>query len=124
MGLATLKRDRFTCLRALDGETPSYAVTHPVPVEAEGPMLYVNVSGTFPRRSWVAVEVVDAAGEPLPGYSIEECKPLVPDGFRLPVSWSGGDTGAEQPNALPAGDHRLKFWIFGQAKLHSYWLEK
>ena len=115
MGLATLRRDRFTSLRAMDGETPSFAITQPITVDDGGSSLFVNVSGTLPRRSWVAVEIVNAAGEPLPGYSVSECNPLVPDGIRLPVSWNTA--------TFPVGEHRFKFWIYGNANLHSFWFE-
>jgi len=114
MGLATLKRDRFTCLRALDGETPSFAITQPMSLK-EGSGLFVNVSGTLAGRSWAAVEIVDAAGKSIPGFSLDECTRLAPDGIRIPVSWGS--------KSLPDGEVKLKFWIYGQAKLHSYWFE-
>ena len=124
MGLATLKRDRFTCLRALDGETPSFAVTRPLSSkDSAGRDLFVNVSGTLAGRSWVAAEVVDPAGRPVPGFSVAECRPLAPDGIRVPVRWDRSDDSNASPTSLPAGENRLKFWIYGQAKLHSYWLE-
>ena len=115
MGLATLKRDRFTCLRALDGETPSFAVTRPISLEnAGGRGLFVNISGTLPGRSWVAAEIVDAAGKTVPGFTVDDCGRLAPDGISVPVSWGS--------KTLPGGRVRLKFWIYGQARLHSYWL--
>ena len=118
MGLATLKLDRFTCLETRDGETPGYVVTEPM----DGRMLRkgllrLNVSRTLPRRDWLDVEVLGAtSNDPLSGFSRKECRPVQTEGIDVPVVWDGSAGSAE----VDAGKIRLRFHIYGRARLHAY----
>ena len=117
MGLATLPLDRFTCLRSADGQKPGYAVTQPIAVKAaNNTELVINVSDTLERLSWVEVEVLDAgSGDPLPGFGRADCLDLSRDALQQRVRWRNR-TLAEvtSPNV------RLKFWLYGRAKLHEF----
>ena len=120
MGLATIEKDRFTSISSLDGETPGYAdtpvidVDHSVSVE-----LHLNVSRTMPRRSWIEVEILGEVGNPIQGFSRSDCDGLTRDSIDARVTW--------KPNRRNCFDElgvdkiRLRFWIMGEAKLHSYW---
>jgi hypothetical protein len=50
--------------------------------------LLVNLSTSVPGQ--LRCEIRDAAGRPLPGFSLAECVPLYGDGIELPVAWKGG----------------------------------
>jgi hypothetical protein len=113
-GLATLPMDHFTCIETVDGASFGDATTHPFEWTGAAPArLAVNVSATRPRRDWLQVEVLDAAGAPLPGYGRSDCRPLCADALAAPVLWTGGP-------ALPRGPARLRFHLFGAARLHSF----
>ena len=115
MGLATVGVDRLTCLRTADGETPGYAETLPLParlVRDGSPR--VNLTGAVPGRSWIEAEVLPADGdEPLLGYSRETCRPLVTDATAARVGWRPAADAAGVPMV------RLRFWIYGAARLHA-----
>lgn len=71
IGMATLRKDGFASLDAGDG--PAEMVTKHFK-GASGP-LHVNSAGAGEIR----VEVLDAAGKVLPGFSREDCEPLKDD---------------------------------------------
>ncbi len=116
-GLATLPLDHFTCLGTADDASFGQATTRPLDWTGVTPArLTVNLSATRPRRDWAQVEALDAAGNILPGFTREECRPLCEDALAAPVRWSGGD-------ALPCRPFRLRFHLFGAARLHSFALK-
>jgi len=81
IGLAKLPLDRFVCLEAKD--TPGTVVTKPF--KLEGGSLEVNVDA---KGGSVAVEVLDAAGEPIPGFAGKNVlKYNSADGLRLKPMW-------------------------------------
>ncbi|MAG35065.1 MAG: hypothetical protein CL878_02280 [Dehalococcoidia bacterium] len=115
MGLATLTRDRFTALETTDRETPGFATTSPITVGEQEVQLAANVSEVQPRRSWIAVEVLDAAsGEPLPGFGREACSPLDQEGLARTVRWQ--DQGFAAVGTSPV---KLRCWFYGAARLHA-----
>ena len=115
MGLATLRLDRFACLETADRETPGCATTGPLEVDISETELTVNISDVQQGRSWVEVEVVDAeSGEELPGLGREECADLCQDGVRVPVRWKDSS-----PRAAGVSRVKLRFWIYGAARLYS-----
>lgn len=67
-GLAMLRRDGFVSLAA--GGKEGVAVTPPTAVE--GQYVFVNAD-VRSRRSQIAVELLDADGNVIPGYSRKEC---------------------------------------------------
>ena len=83
IGLATLRLDGFICLEAND--EPGVVVTRPF--RLEGDKLEVNVDAHDGR---VMVEVLDAAGDPIPGFSggdATQYKAI--DQLRLEPRWRG-----------------------------------
>ena len=89
---------------------------HPIELTDRTTALTVNVGEVRQNRSWVEVEVLDATTlEPLEGYRREDCHDLCTDGWRQEVRWHGGSIGdlAEQR-------FRLKFWLYGRARLYAY----
>jgi hypothetical protein len=87
IGLATVELDRFVYLEPWQEEEPGWIITRPF--ELAGSRLELNADA---RGGSVAVEVLDASGEPLPGFTREEAQPLAGvDGLRLEPSWTGGE---------------------------------
>lgn len=81
IGLATLPLDRFVALRA--GDREGTVVTKPF--KLEGDTLQLNVDA---GRGAVAVEVLDAAGVPIPDYSGDEAPRYEHvDGLRFQPQW-------------------------------------
>lgn len=117
-GLATLPLDRFTCLQVDDGTSFGSATTHPIEWTGGPARLLVNVSDVRPRRDWAQVELLDAAGRPVAGFTRADCRPLCADALAAPVLWTGGE-------ALPLAraPFRLRFHLFGAARLHAFRLE-
>ena len=67
IGLATLRLDGFVSLAAAD--KPGAITTRPFRVE--GSRLELNVDAS---RGQVSVEVLDAAGHPIPGFTRQDCR--------------------------------------------------
>ena len=119
MGLATLRRDGFTCLQTADGETPGFVTTRPFDRGAEEINLALNVGATLQNRSWVEVEVLNAeTNEPLAGFTREDCRDISRDGIQLSVRWKGKGF-----SDLPKSPTKLRFWIYGAARLHAFGFE-
>jgi len=116
MGLATLRRDGWTCLETADGETPGWATTEAIDVTDRDAELVLNVSKTQTLRSFVKVEVLDAAsGEVIEGLDAGACRPVDRDEIRARVSWEGKSLADAS-----AGRIRLRFCLCGAARLHAY----
>lgn len=119
LGLATLREDGFTCMETPDREIPGFAVTTPIEHTDKSTRLTVNVGDLRQNRSWVEVEVLDAeSSEPLAGFSREECRDICSEGWRQPVSWRNAKL-----SDLDRGSFRLRFWLFGAARLYAYGFE-
>ena len=113
MGLATLRRDGFVGLETTDRETPGHLTTAPMAVAEQGVTLTANVTTTQQRRSWVAVEVLDAASnEPLPGFGGDDCVPIDRDGVQVAVRWR-----ERQFAELGGSRVKLRCWLYGAARL-------
>jgi hypothetical protein len=50
----------------------------------------VNADG-LSANNHLRVELLDELLRPIPGYSGEDCIPVVKSGFRTPVAWKGGE---------------------------------
>lgn len=122
MGLATLTLDRFTCLQTCDGESCGTVVTAPMMVrDAASAHLVVNVDGTAPGRSWLSVDLLDAAtGEPLAGYAGDDSTAIIEDGLSVGVQWKAQQTLA----GVKCDRIRLRFRFYGKAKLYSFHFDK
>jgi len=90
VGLATMRRDGFVALRA--GSGGGAVTTHP--------LAYNHGGGVFPGRGRLRlnlradrgaarVEFLDLDGQPIPGYSYEECDPICVDATAHVVTWRG-----------------------------------
>ena len=122
-GLAVLRRDGFTHLRARDGFGPGTATTIPIRVtNPENAVLQVNISNLMVYRDWVEVEVLEAeTGEPIPDYSRTDCLDLVADGTEAPVFWRAGRSTLAGVNV---SEIKLRFYLHGAARLHSFTFQR
>ena len=116
MGLATLRIDGFTCVESVDGEIPGWVTTNPVEAVDTQSDLIVNAGSLQAGRSWVEVELLDAASdEVLPGFSHGDCGDIMADSTHHRVKWTGGafrDAGKSRV--------KLRFYLCGTARLYSY----
>lgn len=69
----------------------------------EGKELVLNLSTSI--RGGVRVELQTPEGEPLPGFSLDDCKPVIDDSVERVVAWSGGS----DLSALAGEPVRLRF---------------
>ena len=116
LGVATLREDGFACLETPDREVPGFADTQPIKRSDASTQLTLNVGDVRQNRSWLEVEVLDAAtDQPLDGFSRSDCRDLCTDGWRQPVAWTGGGIGD-----LPLNQFKLRFWPYGAARLYAY----
>jgi hypothetical protein len=79
IGLATLRLDGFASLDA--GVEPGVLVTRPI--RCPGGSLEINARAGGDLR----VEVLDAAGAPIPGFTAADCRPFRGDRLRAEVRW-------------------------------------
>jgi hypothetical protein len=107
VGLATMRRDGFASLSA--GET-EISLTTVVFQEAFG-SLRVNAAA---RDGAVRAELLDAKGEPIPGYGKDDSQPIHGDGVDQLLRWKERET-------LPNGSIRIRFWI-RNADLYSFFV--
>ena len=82
--LATLRRDGYVSLDA--GEQTGHLVT--LPVRFQGEKLSVNMATT---KGSLRVELQDAAGKAIPGFTVADCKPLSADSVEQSVRWRNQD---------------------------------
>ena len=112
IGLAFLRVDGFASLDSL--WTPGTVTTEPLLLE--GKTLHVNAHA---RPGTVAAEVLDLSGNPLKGFSREDCQPMNrQDSINFALRWKNEHSLAE----LAGRPVRLRFHVQG-AKLYSFWLE-
>jgi len=79
----SLRLDGFSSLHA--DYAPGQATTHPIVFD--GSRLVLNYATSAAGE--VRVALLDAQGDPLPGYSADDCDPLVGDEISRSVSWRG-----------------------------------
>jgi len=105
----TLRLDGFVSLqgKAKGGELLTK------PIKFSGNKLVLNYSTS--AAGTVRVEIQDAAGRPLPGYSLKECAPLFGDTIERQVRWQHGD----DVSALAGKAIRLRFLV-EDADVYSY----
>ena len=78
--MATLRYDGYVSLDA--SEQTGHLVTRPLQFEGKG--LFVNLAAA---KGSLRIELQDANGKALSGYSLGDCKPLTGDGVEIPVRW-------------------------------------
>jgi len=109
IGLAKLRLDGFVCLQAKD--KPGVVVTRPF--KLQGSTLLVNVGATDGE---VLVEVLDAEGSPIPGFSASEGRTYEGvDELRLMPGWKS----VRDLSGLKGKVIRLRFHL-RNAKLYSF----
>ena len=106
IGLAKWRLDGFVSLDA--GHFGGVVET--VPIQMAGEQLEVNVAA---GAGGLAVETLSISGEPLPGFTREDCETVRTDGVRQAVRWS-------RDARLPIGQPlRLRFHLH-DARLYSF----
>lgn len=81
IGLVKLPRDRFVAREA--GAEQGTLTTPLVIVDGDG--LTLNIDA---RTGAVRVQATDAAGNPIPGFAFQDCRPMTVDALAAPVVWS------------------------------------
>ena len=105
---ASWRREGFVSLDA----GPSGGVVETVPIPLSGKRLWVNAEATGGE---VMVEVLDEAGQAVPGYGPDACLPLRGDSVRQAVRWKD----REMLPMSPVARLRLRFRL-RSARLFSY----
>jgi hypothetical protein len=105
--LAKWRLDGFASLEA--GDKEGIVVTSAFQLARKG-LLEVNADASKGR---LAVEVLDAKGNPLPGYAEADARVIASDGVRHQVGWAANDS-------LPAGIGCMLRFRFTNAALYSY----
>jgi hypothetical protein len=110
-GLATLRRDGFTCMQVTDGESEGTFTTIPFHLDSPSSIYFNAESGL---AGDLRLELLDAdTGIPLKGYGHSDCLPYT-DGFGEPFAWA-------QQSMLPNGRGlRLSFKLIGSVRLYSF----
>lgn len=104
IGLATLPRDRFAGVRAVDGV--GQITLKPFDLSGvKGIVLNADAS-----RGTVMAELLDANGYRVRGFAVEDAEPLSSASLRHHVRWKGG-------SSLPAGPHHLRLHLRGEAEV-------
>jgi len=109
IGLATLPLNRFTAIEAIDDvgtlQTKPLVLTHP--------FLSLNASV---RKGRIRVALTDAAGSPLPGFSLEDCDRINGNSLRHQLTWRGqGDVAVLKQKQIS-----LLFEISGDSQLFAF----
>lgn len=109
IGLATLPLNRFVAIEATDG----IGTLQTKPVQLIHPFLNLNANV---RNGRIRVALTDAAGHPLPGFSLADCDSLKGDSLRHQLTWKGqGDL-----SALTQKQIALLFELKGDAQLFAF----
>lgn len=109
INLGTLRRDGYVSMDAATGE----GVLETKPLVPCGERFLVNCDAAAGR---LEVEVCGERGEPLDGFSREDCEPLPADEIRHQVRWKGGTNVAAAATGRPV---RLRFFL-ANAQLYSF----
>ncbi len=107
IALATLRLDGFV---SVDARREGTLTTKPFTVSGE--KLVVNADAA---RGRVLVEILDAAGKPVPEFGSRDCDAIERDGIRHTVTWNG----RPELNRLDGRAVKLKFFL-KQARLFSF----
>ena len=110
--LARLRMDGFVSLKG--GVEWGSVLTRPLVVS--GDSLRINADSW---RGRVLTELIDAAsGQPIAGFTKDDCIPAIIDSIDERVQWRGGHALTE----LAGQTVRLRFHLW-QAELYSYWFD-
>ncbi len=109
IGLATLRRDGFASL-----EGTGTVTTRTLTTNGNKKYLFVNVN--TPAASFRA-EVLDANGNVIPGFEMENCNAVGGDDTCLQVTWKNG----KDLSSLNGTEFKLRFSMNG-GEFYSFWL--
>ncbi len=90
LGYAVWPKGRLIALEA--PQAGSFAMVAVVP---PGPRLRINA--TTRRGGSIRIEACNLQRQPLPGRAMADCRPIIGDQFKTPVTWSGGEDLGIQP---------------------------
>ncbi len=110
-GLATLRRDGFASMDALDSE--GTLLTRAFQFDGKHLFVNANVTGTL------TAEILDESGEAIPGYSHSDCIPNKGDNTKAIMRWKGKNDLSEIESEII----RIRFNI-SNGSLYSFWLSK
>ncbi len=106
---AAWEADRLWALApAAGGALAAEAVTRPQ--DLGGRQLVVNVHAKVGGE--LKAELLDQAGAPLPGFALQDCRPVTGDHRRAEISWTGGDR-------APVGAAKIRF-VLHRAFLYGF----
>ena len=111
IGLARLRLDGFVSINA--GPEPGSLTTKPILFQQDARRLLINARAL--EGGAVRVEILDSAGNPLPGFARTDCYPFQHDALRHTVVWNG-QSDLSQLADTPV---RLRFHL-GNARLYSF----
>ncbi|MET0135710.1 MAG: hypothetical protein ABW215_19185 [Kibdelosporangium sp.] len=111
IGLASWRRDGFESLRNA-GDDAGTVVTKPITFT--GGTLHLNTA--VAAGGSVKVEVLNASGTPISGFTAAQAVPITGDQLDATVSWTGGAS----LSTLAGQQVKLKFHV-DSADLYSYW---
>ena len=111
MGLVWLPIDRFASIQPDDHGQDATLTT--VPLKLEGKAIHINAEA---GQGTVALELLDARGDVISGFSQEDCQHLRrKDSLDHTIAW-------KSTRPLPAGETQIRF-ILRDARLYSFWVE-
>ena len=112
-GLAMLRRDGFVSVRA--GQEEGTLLTRPF--ACDGAYFFVNAD-VRGKKSTLAVELLDEAGQPIPGFTKKDCIVMKrADSTKQLVTWKGH----EDLSSLKGKTIRAKFYLKG-GDLYAFWV--
>jgi hypothetical protein len=100
----TLRRDGFVSVRA--GAAGGELVTRPLVLPSSGDAAALWLNFATSAAGSIRCEVQNAAGEPLPGLALDDCRELYGDSLEKRVEWAGGASLATAAAGQPV---RLRF---------------
>ncbi len=110
IGLATIRRDGFASLEGL-GEMTTRTLT----VNEGKKYLFVNID--IPLDSFRA-EVIDADGNVVPGFSMEDCIAVGGDDTCKQITWKNG----QDLSFLNGSEFQLRFSMEKEGAFYAFWL--
>lgn len=110
VGLATLRRDGFV---SLDGS--GTVLTRKLTVSGDRRYLFVNAKTT--EAGSVKAEILDADGNVVPGYSVNDCVGFTGDSTCTMLSFGEG----KDLSFLNDTDFRIRFYV-EEGEFYSFWL--
>ena len=112
-GLATLRRDGFVSMHA--GKTEGYLTTEKL--SFDGKYMFVNAD-VRTKKSALSVEVLDADGNPVPGFTKKECIALKrANSTKQMITWKDKKDLSE----LTGKNVRFKFYLT-DGDLYAFWV--